>query len=89
MTTKMNPGGTPLRDDPNRPETEEDGFRAAQLRQLKVIHDARVARLRSIDPNLPQEEKDRLAAKINDEAEQHRALVLNRQPQEASHAKPT
>ncbi|WP_156682220.1 hypothetical protein [Tepidimonas fonticaldi] len=71
-----------LRDsDPNRPETEEDGFRADQLRQLKVIHDARVARLRSIDSNLPSDEKDRLAAKINDEAEQRRALVMNkRQP---------
>jgi len=74
-------------DDPNRPETEEDGFRAGQLRQLKVIHDARVARLRSIDPNLPQDEKDRFAAKINDEAEQRRALVLNKQG--ANDAKPT
>lgn len=85
----MNPGGKPLRDDLNRPETEEDGFRAGQLRQLKVVYDARLARLRSIDPNLPQEEKDRLAAKINDEAEQRRALMLNRQPQEATYAKPT
>lgn len=88
MTTKMNPGSTPLRDDPNRPETEEDGFRAGQLRQLKVIHDARVAQLRSIDPNLLQEEIDRLAEKINDEAEQRRALVLNRHPLEVKHAEP-
>ena len=74
------------RDDPNRPETEEDGLRAGQLCQLKVIHDARTFQLRSIDPSLPQEEQDRLAAKINDEAEKRRAAVLNRQPPEVKHA---
>ena len=26
------------KDDPNRPETEEDGYRAEQLRRLKVRH---------------------------------------------------
>lgn len=75
-----------LRDDPKRPETEEDGLRVGQLRQLKVIHDAKTLQLRSIDPRLPHEEQDRLAAKINDEAEQRRAAVLNRQPPEVKHA---
>lgn len=29
---------TPQDDDPNRPETEEDGFRAEAIRRLKVHH---------------------------------------------------
>lgn len=77
---EVNPERTPLRDDPNRPETEEDGFRDGQLRQLQVIHNHKVNRLRDIDPNLPPEERERLTAEINDEAEQRRAMVLKKQP---------
>lgn len=78
-----------LRGDPSRPETEADGFRAGQMRQLKYINDAKVFGLRSIDPRLPGEERERLQAKINDETEQRRAVVLNRQPPDVNHAKPT
>jgi hypothetical protein len=35
---EMEDEDTPQDDDPNRPETEEDGFRAEAIRRLKVHH---------------------------------------------------